>query len=100
MHKVVAGKVFKTRTRQIQQHKKRTNLVVPNFGVGDFVLLRRARDKGRKLTFRGLGTRCVVKIVGELVYDIPNIVTCDFKRVYAAKVITHRADMEDKPVLK
>ena len=67
MHKVVAGKVSKNWTRPIRQHNKRTNLAVPNFRVGDFVLVRRAQDKGHKQTFRWLGPRRVVDIVGELV---------------------------------
>ena len=100
MHKVVAGKVSKNRTRQIQQHNKRTNLVVPNFCVGDFVLVQRAQDEGHNQTFRWLGPRRVVNIVGELVYDIENIVTGDVERVHAARLITYRANKEDEPVSK
>ena len=100
MHKVVAGKVSKNRTRQIQQHNKRTNLVAPNFSVGDFVLVRRAQDKGHKQTFRWLGPRRVVNIVGELVYDIEKIVTGDVERVHAARLITYRANKENEPVSK
>ena len=100
MHKVVAGKVSKNRTRQIQQHNKITNLVAPNFSVRDFVLVRRAQDKGHKQTFRWLGPRRVVKIVGELVYDIENIVTGDVERVHAARLITYRANKENEPVSK
>ena len=45
MHKYVAEMVRKNRARQVEHHKKKTDLIVPDFGLGDFVLVRRAQKK-------------------------------------------------------
>ena len=42
----------------------------------------------------------MVNIVGELVYEIENIVTGEVESIYAARMIMYHADMEDKPVSK
>ncbi len=73
MHKDVSVAVHKNRARQVAAHNKRTNLVEPNFSVGDFVFVRRAQDRGHKLNFRWIGPRRVVGIVSDLVYDVAKL---------------------------
>ena len=57
MHKDVAKKVTKNRARQIKHHDKKMNLIVPEFGLGDFVLVRRAQNKGQNESFQRVRTR-------------------------------------------
>ena len=45
MHKDVAKKVTKNAVRQIRNRKKKTNPTLSEFGLGDFVLVRRAQKK-------------------------------------------------------
>lgn len=52
IHKKVSSLVSKNRARQLRAHNKKTNIDQPNFTVGDFVLVRRAQDKGHKLSFQ------------------------------------------------
>ena len=70
MHKKTAELVCKERRKQIEAHNKKTNIIQPKFTVGDFVLARRAHDKGHKLNFRWMGPRRVVKVCRDLVYEV------------------------------
>lgn len=49
MHKDVELHVSDTRKTAIDAHNRATNIVPPSFSVGDFVLVRRATDRGHKL---------------------------------------------------
>ena len=51
MHKEVNEKVTANRKKQIAHHNRKTNIITPDFSVGDFVLIRRAQDKGPKQSF-------------------------------------------------
>lgn len=66
--------------------------------VGDFVLIRRAQDKGHKQSFRRIGPPRVVKVVGELVSDVEIILLKKIERVHAARIILYRSDMDGKEV--
>ena len=98
MHKYVAEKFTKNRARQIKHHNKKTNLIVPDFGLGDFVLVRRAQNKGHKQSFRWVGPRRVVKVVVELVCDVEDVITNEVERVHASRLLTYRADFDGKVV--
>ena len=98
MHKYVAEKVTKNRARQIKHYNKKTNLIVPEFGLGDFVLVRRAQNKGHKQSFRWVGPWRVVNVIGELVYDVENVITNEMERVHASRLLTYRADFDGKVV--
>ena len=98
MHKYVAEKVTKNHARQIKHQNKKTNLIVPDFGLGDFVRVRRAQNKGHKQSFRWVGPRRVVKVVGDLVYDVENVITNEVERVHASRLLTYRADFDGNVV--
>ncbi len=62
MHKDASDRVSNDRKRQIIAHNRKTNIVSPNFTNGDFVLVRRAVDKGHKLSNRWLGPRKITRV--------------------------------------
>ena len=96
MHKYIAEKVTKNRARQIKHHNKKTNLIVPDFGLWDFVLVRRAQNKRHKQSVRWIGPRRAVNVVGELVYDVENVITNKVEGVHASRLLTYRADFDGK----
>lgn len=49
----------------------KTNLIATNFQVRDFVVVRRAHNKGHKMIFRFLGPRRVTRVLREEVYEVP-----------------------------
>jgi len=98
MHKDVAHHVGKNRQRQLRSHNKKTNVVQPNFHVGDFVLVRRAQDRGHKLNFRWIGPRRITNVVSELVYDVTKLDGSGTERVHAARLKTYRARAENEYV--
>lgn len=93
MHKDVAA-VSKHRAKQIAHHNKKTNIITPNFNEGDCVLVRRAQNKGRKLSFRLMGPRRITAIVGEMVYDVTGFVDHKTERVHAARLMLYKASVD------
>lgn len=75
MHKAVNWRVKSNRAKKIKHHNKKTNLVETRFAVGDFVLVRRAQEKGHKNLFGWIGPRRITKVMGELVYKIEELIT-------------------------
>ncbi len=51
MHNEIIGKVSKNRMKHIRVHNKNINLISLNFTLRDFGVLRRAQDKGHKMSF-------------------------------------------------
>lgn len=98
MHKDVGERVTENRKRQISQHNKRTNIVTPNFMVGDCVLVRRAHDRGHKMKFRWTGPRVIVAVIGEVVYDVMSLLDKKIERVHAARLLPYRSDMDGSEV--
>lgn len=98
MHKKVQVSVSKNRARQIRKHNRETNLVAPNFTVGDFVLVRRAQDKGHKLNFRWLGPRRITKAISELVYEVTKLDGTNPEDVHCARLRSYRTAEENAPV--
>ncbi len=70
IHKDVQHAVSLRRERAIAAHNKATNIIAPSFAVGDFVLVRRATDRGHKLRFRWFGSCRITSVHGQLVYGI------------------------------
>ena len=58
MHKTVHELVEKNRLKMIKHHNKQTNVVTPNFIVGDLVLIRRAQDKDCSISICNQTMRC------------------------------------------
>ena len=94
MHNDVAEKVSSNRARQIKHHNKKTNLIQTNYSIGDFVLVRRAQNKGYKQAFHCVGPRRITAIVGDMVYDVENVLTHVVERVHAARPLLYRADSD------
>lgn len=98
MHKKVSGFVTKNRARQLRAHYKQTNIVQPSFTVGDFVLVRRAQDKGHKLSLRSMGPIRVTNVVSELVYDVTKLDGSTNERVREARLRFYRSGHENTVV--
>ena len=94
VHKEVNEKVTSNRNKQIAHHNRKTNIITPDFSVGDFVLIRRAQDKGHKQSFRWIGPRQIVSVVGDVAYDVKNLVDGKVERVHAARLMMYRAGMD------
>ena len=94
MHTEVNEKVTANRKKQIAHHNRKTNIITPDFSVGDFVLIRCAQDKGHKQSFRWIGPRQIVSVVGDVVYDVKNLVDGKVERVHAARLMKCRPGME------
>lgn len=98
MHKEVAELVRRNRSKQIKAHNRKTKIITPNFSVGDFVLVRRAQDKGHKLSFKWQGPMRVTKIVSPLVYEVTSITANSSNNVHAVRLKLYRSDMDGKEV--
>jgi len=98
MHKQVAKNILKNRARQIRFHNQKTNIVVHNFSVGDFVLVRRAQDKGHKLSYRWMGPRRITRVISEMVYDVSSMVDDVTEQIHAARLLPYRADRDSSSV--
>ena len=100
MHKETSNRVTTARQKQIQAHNKQTNIIQPNFSLGDFVLVRRAQDKGHKLNFRWFGPRRIVHVYSDLVYDVAKLNGSDVEQVHCARLILYRHASENSVVSK
>ncbi len=98
MHKNAQTTISKNRLRQIRHHNKQTNIVAPNFTIGDFVLVRSPQKKGHKMQFRWIGPRRIVSTVSELVYDVAKLDGKDVERVHCARMRLYKARDENAPV--
>ena len=45
-----------------------------------------------------MGPRRIVKVIGELVYDVQNILSKKFERVHATRMILYQPNMDGKEV--
>lgn len=84
MHKDVQGKVSRRRYAAIELHKNQTNIVNHTFGVGDFMLRRRAHDRGHRLQIKSFGPKQITKVLGDFVYMVE-----DLHRSRAETVMQH-----------
>lgn len=89
MHKDVERLVTIRRERAIANHNKATNILTASFVVGDYVLVRRARDRGHKLRFMWFGPCQVTGVLSPLVYDIKSFATGKTERVHCARLLKY-----------
>lgn len=73
IHKEVSGLVSDSLKKATDKHNKKTNVQKDNFRVGDFVLVRRAHKKGHKLQFMWRGSRKILSVKSEWVYEVVDI---------------------------
>ena len=60
------------------------------------MLVRQAQSKGHKQSFRWMGPRRVVQVVGELVYDVENVITNAVERVHPSRLLKYCTDFDRK----
>ncbi len=73
------------RERAIAKHDKAMNIIASSFAVGEFVLFRRATDRGHKLRFSLFGTCRITSVHGQLVYGIAPLRESKTERVSVLK---------------
>ena len=98
VHKDVQHAVSLRRERAIAAHNKATNIISPFFTVGDFVLVRRAVDRGHKLQFRRSGPSRVTSVHGDLVYGVTSLRGGKIERGHCARLLKYRDSLLGKPV--
>jgi len=98
VHKDVEHSVSLRRERSIAAHNRATNIVTPSFQIGDFVLVRRANERGHKLRFRWYGPCRVTAVHGSLVYGITPLSGGKPDRVHCARLVKYRDSLLGKPV--
>lgn len=97
MHLIICIRKQPRRSREIASNKK-TNIIAHKFNIGDFVVVRRAQDKGHKLSYRWTGPRRITKIIGELVYETENMVNGKLETVHAARILPYRSNIDGTEV--
>jgi len=98
IHRKVGERLTKNRKRDIKHHNQKTNIIYPNFNIGDLVLIRCASEKGHKLKFKWKGPRRVMGSIHEMVYLIQDLITQKQEQVHATRMVIYRADWVGKPV--
>lgn len=81
-------------------HNKATNRIQPHFSAGDFVLVRRATDRGHKLPFRWFGPCLITVIYSPVVYGVSPLREIKTDRVHCARLIKYRDSIIGSPVPK
>ena len=69
-----------------------------NFEVGDFVLVRKAQNKGHKLSFRWRGPRRITRVIADTVYEVTSLFDEHSEVVHAARLIKYRSDLDGMQV--
>lgn len=94
MHKTLSERMRANRERHIRSHNKRTNIVEPSFNIGDFVLVRKAQNKGHKLSFRWQGPKRITKVVNNLVYEVTSLISNQAETVHVTRICMYRTDTD------
>ncbi len=78
-------------------HNRKANIVSPNFTNRDFVLVRRAIDKGHKLSSRWLGPRKIARVINNLVYEVSKLEGSNPEHVHASRLLLYREGLAGEP---
>ena len=100
LHKDVSDRIGKRRKRAIAAHNRATNIVAPQFAVGDFVLVRRQVTPGHKLAFQWCGPRRITATLSPLVYAVARLDGGREERVHAARLTHYSSAIDGKEVAK
>lgn len=98
MHNEVEYLVSKRRERAIAAHNNATNIVSPNFEVGDLVLVRRATDRAHKLRFKWYGPARIIATHSPLVYSVQTLSKDKTERVHCARLAKYRDALRGKTI--
>lgn len=86
LHKDVKKRIDSRRLRAIESHNAATNIVTPNFEIGDFVVICKATRPAHKLSFRWCGPRKVVAVKSPAVCVVADLLTQKRETVHAARM--------------
>lgn len=100
IHKQVTESVSSRRERAIELHNKATHIINPVLHVGDFVLVRRANDRGHKLRFRWFGPCAIAKVFSSHVYGVTPLVGGKMERVNCARLMKYRDSLNGADIPK
>lgn len=100
MHKEVHELVEARRQRSIEAHNAATNVVVPRFQVGDFVVVAKPKKPPHKLSFTWCGPRRVVTVKSPAVCVVQDLVTNKSETVHVARMKKYCGALDDTEVPK
>jgi hypothetical protein len=87
IHAQVAEKATRDRKAAIQKHNDKTHVRMPNFQVGDYVLVAEHRKCGvTKLQVKGKGPRRVASVESDYVFVVENLLTKELKAAHATRL--------------
>lgn len=98
IHKDVERSVSLRRDSAITAHNKATNIIQPQFTTGEFVLVRRATDRGHKLQFRWFGPCRITAVHSPVVYGVSPLRGGKTDKVHCARLIRYRDSLLGEPV--
>ena len=97
MHHQVEETKSAARQAEIHKHNERTNIVQPNFHVGDYVLVRRMSKQNHKLAFRWTGPRVILRSINQVVYEVKSLKNGTTEQVHAVILLPYRDDLRGTP---
>lgn len=95
MHREVKTRISNTRMKAINAHNRATNIVKPNFQLGDFVLVRRRSKTTHKLQFHWTGPRRIISVESPLVYIVQHLNSPKTERVHCARLRYYSAAIDN-----
>lgn len=98
MHREVLELSSRRRQNSVSRHNAMTNVRTTRFEIRDFVLVRRAHDKGHKLKFMWCGPRRIVNVKSAWVYVVQNILSSKQETVHARRLMKYKSDIDGKEV--
>ena len=69
-----------------------------SFNLGDFVIVRRATDKGHKLQIKWTGPAVITAVHGKLVYGVTPLTNDKEERVHSARLLPYQDQLLDTTV--
>lgn len=98
MHKDVKQRINDHRRRSIKAHNGATNIVTPNFEVGDFVVVCKATKPAHKLSFRWCRPRRVISVKSPAVCVVAYLTTEKQETVHVAWMKKYCGQLDDTEV--
>jgi hypothetical protein len=87
IHAQVTEKAMRYRKAAIQKHNDKTHVRLPNFQVGDYVLVAEHRKRGvSKLQVKWKGLRRVASMDSDYVFVVENLLTKELKAAHTTRL--------------
>lgn len=84
--------------KSVKKHNKQTNIAVPGFQKGDFVLVRIPQNKGHKIQFMWKGPKQIHDISHNLICEIEDLLTGSKEFVHARRLTMYKPGMDGKEI--